>query len=121
MRLTPLAVGSQDLDELHEHLPIDLQGIGDDELTWAVVPAAYRPELNAGDASALEEHDVGGAVASDAIWVTVEVPCGNLAEGVDERVVSGDVSRLVCKEYPRLRGEVYRADLACDLLGGLLG
>ena len=104
MRLTALAVGGQDLDELHEHLPICFQRIGDNELAWAVVTATHGPELDAGDAGALEEYDIGGAVPPDAIRVAVEVPCGDLAEGVDERAVSRDVSRLVCEENPRLCG-----------------
>ena len=106
MRLTALAVGSQDLDELHEHLPVGLKRIGDNELAWPVVPATHGPKLYAGDAGALEEDDVGGAVTTDAVRVAVEVPGGNLTEGVDERAVSGDVSRLVGEEYPRLCGEV---------------
>jgi hypothetical protein len=101
-RLTALAVDSQDLDELHEHLSVGLQGIGDHKLAWAVVSAAHGPELDAGDAGALEEHDIGSAVTPDAVRVAVEVPGGNLTEGVDERAVSRDVSRLVGKEYPRL-------------------
>ncbi len=95
LRLTPLAVGSQDLDELHEHLPVDLQGIGDNKLAWAVVSATHGPELDAGDASALKEYDIGGAMTTDTIRVTVEVSCGNLAEGVDERIIFGDIGRLV--------------------------
>src|SRR4028119_511433 len=115
------AVRTQDPAELHEHLSVGLQGIGDHKLAWAVVSAAHGPELDAGDAGALEEHDIGGAVTPDAARVAVEVPGGNLTEGVDERAVSGDVSRLVGEEYPRLCRQVYGSDLACDLLRILLG
>jgi hypothetical protein len=44
-----------------------------------MVSATHGPELDAGDASALEEYDIGGAVTTDAVRVTVEVSCGNFA------------------------------------------
>src|SRR5215207_3577718 len=113
-------VGSQDLDELHEHLPIGFQGIGDDELLRTVVATSDRTKLDARNAGALEEDDVGGAVATDANRVAVKMPRRDFAERLYERVPAGNVGRLVCEEDLYLGREVYRADLASNLLRVLL-
>ena len=109
------------MDELHEHLPVGLERGCHYVFVGAVVAASYGSELDPRHAGSLEVDDIAGAVAPDAYRVTVEVSGGYLAEDLDVRVGARDVGRLAEEEDFDLRGQVYRADLADDLLRGLVG
>src|ERR687885_774668 len=81
---------TEDLDELHEHLPVGLQRGGYDVLAGAVAPAADG--------------------------VAVVVPRGDLAQDLDVGIRARDVSRLAAEQDLDLGRQVYGADLAHDLL-----
>src|ERR687895_3001657 len=108
----------EDLDELHEHLPVGLERGCHDVLVGAVVAASDGAELDARHASPLEVDDVGGAVPPDAYRVAVVVSRGDLAQCLDVRVRAGDVGRLAAEQDLDLGGESYRAGLGDDLLPG---
>src|SRR5215204_5129254 len=87
-RLSPHPVRAEDLDELDERLAVALERRTHDELARAVVAAADRAELHAGDAGALEVNDVGGPVAPDAQRVAGEMALGDLPQRLDVRVLA---------------------------------
>src|SRR3712207_7691769 len=109
----------EDLDELHEHLPVGLERGGHDVLAGTVMAAPDRAELDARHAGPLEVDDVAGSVAPDADGVAVIVSRGDLAQGLDVRVRAGDVGRLAAEQDLDLGGEGHRGGLGDGLPWGL--
>src|SRR5215211_2249289 len=116
-----LAVAADDLDELHDYLPVGLQRRGHDILVGTVVSPAYGTELDARHAGPLEVDDVAGTVAAHADGVAAEVACRDLAEHLDVRVPASHVGRFAVEEDFDVCWQVHRAYLTNDLFGVLVG
>src|SRR5215210_2623307 len=116
-----LAVAADDLDELHDHLPVGLQRRGHDILVGTVVPPAYGTELDAGHPGPLEVDDVTGAVAAHADGVAAEVARRDLAEHLHVRVPARYVGGFAVEEDLDVGGQIHRAYLPYYLFGVLVG
>src|ERR687893_2628247 len=88
---SPITVAADDLHELHDHLPVGLQGGYYDVLVGAVVAAADGAELHARYPGPLKVDDVARTVAADADGVAAEVARRDLTQGLHVGVAAGGV------------------------------